>query len=88
MCNCGKKRTGISQQPNTVNKNYFSATQPTTTSSLKTPVQFKYTGKTALTVTGNITRKNYRFNFTGDIQTIDFNDASSLMSIPVLRRIS
>ena len=48
---------------------------------------FQYTGKTALTVTGNITQNRYRFNFPGDVQAIHSKDAAGMMSLPVLRRM-
>ena len=83
MCNCGKKRTEYSQQSN------ITATQ------MKTPVQqmqqnansvFEYTGKTALTVMGNITGRRYRFNRPGDMQSIDPRDAAGMMAVPILRK--
>ncbi len=50
-------------------------------------LNFQYTGKTALTVTGNITQNRYRFNFPGDVQAIHSKDATGIMSLPILRRI-
>ena len=86
MCNCGKKRTELKQQPIVHNKINVVTTQSMLHKTA--PVLFKYIGNTALTVTGNITRKNYRFSFNGDVQSIDFSDAASMAAIPVLKRIT
>jgi hypothetical protein len=48
---------------------------------------FEYTGDTALTVTGTVTRKQYRFTGNGDIQLIDYRDTGGMMAIPVLRKL-
>ncbi|NII28185.1 hypothetical protein HB364_24090 [Pseudoflavitalea sp. X16] len=83
MCNCGNKRTEYAQQ----------ATPGTPRQALKLPVQtynyasFEYTGKTALTVTGNVTGRQYRFQATGARQDIDYRDIAGIVGIPVLRRI-
>ena len=66
MCNCGKKRNELKQQPGVFNTIMQIKTQPVVQK--KETVLFKYTGKTGLTITGSVTRKNYRFNFPGDIQ--------------------
>jgi len=83
MCNCGKKRSDYTQQP------YTTATTNVSTTHAQNivPVNFQYTGKTALTVTGNITGRRYRFNYPGDVQPIDSRDAASLMAVPVLKKI-
>lgn len=47
---------------------------------------FEYTGKTALTVIGNVSGRKYRFNYSGDIQPVDKRDEAGMMGIPVLRR--
>lgn len=83
MCNCGNKRTEYKQQNTVVSaplKTVNSGTQQSTNS------VFEYTGKTALTVMGNITGRRYRFNRTGDLQSIDPRDAAGMMAVPVLRR--
>ena len=87
MCNCGKKRTGLTQQSNVSRINAESNIQPPLVQKQET-VLFQYTGKTGLSVTGNRTRKNYRFSFSGDVQQVDFSDAFSMMNIPVLTRIN
>lgn len=48
---------------------------------------FQYTGKSALTVTGKITGKNYRFTKPGEMQVIDYRDASGMMAVPVLKKV-
>jgi hypothetical protein len=85
MCNCGKKRTELKQHTSVVSRTIIQPIQQATQN--KTGIAFQYTGKTALTVTGNVTRKTYRFNFPGDMQTIDVNDASGMNSITVLKRM-
>lgn len=94
MCNCGKKRQSLKQaSTNTAVKstqNTVSRQQPVRLLQTMLPkkiVNFQYTGNTALSITGSITRKNYRFNFPGDIQAIDYNDASAMLGVPVLKKI-
>jgi hypothetical protein len=48
---------------------------------------FEYTGETALTVIGNITRQRYRFNSKGDIQLIDYRDVSGMMAVPMVQKL-
>ena len=50
-------------------------------------VRFEYVGKTPLTVIGNVTRKQYRFNYPGDKQNIDYRDVSGVMGMPELKRL-
>jgi hypothetical protein len=84
MCNCGNKRNNYTQQQasNSVNTN---------SSASKTGINvgntnFEYTGKTALTVKGNVTGKSYRFNYPGEIQAIDLRDVAGMAMVPVLKR--
>jgi hypothetical protein len=79
MCNCGKKRREYSQ-PNVSVSNTAKSNMANT--------NFQYTGRTALTVTGNITGKNYRFNYPGQIQTIDHRDAFAMKTIPMLKKLN
>ena len=83
MCNCGNKRESFSAQ--------------TAGAGRKEPIQrpgekmwpdinFIYTGQSALSATGSITGKRYRFNGPGDKQLIDYRDAPSMMKVPVLQR--
>ena len=50
-------------------------------------INFMYTGQSALTVTGSVTGKRYRFSGPEDKQLVDYRDASSMMNVPVLKRI-
>jgi hypothetical protein len=85
MCNCGNKRETFSAKQTMIlsgNQNFSkhgSKTWP--------DINFEYAGKTALTVRGNISGKNYRFSAPGDVQLIDYRDASSLMAVPVLKKL-
>ena len=85
MCNCGNKR-------NELNSPSFSMSGTVTAKRNRQPiwpdVSFEYTGKTALSVTGNITGKRYRFSHSGDEQLIDYRDASGMRSIAVLRKVN
>jgi hypothetical protein len=87
MCNCGKKRSQLTQQSNTNNRLVNALQHQQINPQKKEPVLFQYTGSTALSVIGNITRRNYRFNFSGDKQYIEPGDAAAMMAIPVLKRI-
>jgi hypothetical protein len=81
MCNCGNKRTAYTQQAG--------ATKPvvsnTTTNVMN--ASFEYVGKTALTVIGNVTGKNYRFSYPGDKQLIDMPDIQGMLTVPVLKKL-
>ncbi|HEY6979002.1 MAG TPA: hypothetical protein VH396_22055 [Chitinophagaceae bacterium] len=81
MCNCGKKRNEYSRS-NALALNNTAAVSNTSN------INFEYTGKTALTVTGNITRKNYRFNYPGHIHTVDHRDVPGMIEVPVLKKVS
>lgn len=87
MCNCGKKRVQYSHPA------LHGDVTRRSDSKMATPTQafsysvFEYTGKTAVTVRGNVTGTNYRFNFTGNRQNIDSRDAAGIMSVPVLKKV-
>lgn len=84
MCNCGSKRNDIAVTSSfKLNNQNFEPQK----SSMWPDAYFEYTGKTALTVTGNISGKQYRFNNSGDKQMVDYRDASGLMKVPVLKRV-
>lgn len=60
---------------------------PVNTPSRTTPfVPFAYVGKTALTVIGNVTGRQYRFNHPGARQAIDYRDVPGIKGIPVLKK--
>ena len=85
MCNCGKKRNTLSQS-NTSNNNHGQGVQQSLAQK-KPAVTFQYTGKTALTVTGSITKRSYRFNFPGDIQHIEFSDTAAMTAKKKKKRV-
>jgi hypothetical protein len=51
-------------------------------------VSFEYVGEFGLTVVGGITRRAYVFREPGARVGVDRRDVLSLLSIPVLRRVS
>lgn len=85
MCNCGNKRETFasSESFQLSNMNNFSGA----VTKMWVDVNFEYTGKTALSVRGTISGKNYRFSKPGDVQQIDYRDASSMMGVPVLKKL-
>lgn len=85
MCNCGNKRSAFSKEAHTdsVNTKMKTAAQTPSVSA-----SFEYIGKTALTIIGNVTGTQYRFNYTGNRQNIDHRDIPGIMSIPVLKKVS
>ncbi len=86
MCNCGNKRNQFASQQS------FKISDAERTQLLQKKmwpdVSFEYKGKTALSVSGSISGKNYRFNNPGDIQMVDYRDAPSLMAIPLLKKLN
>lgn len=85
MCNCGNKRAIFASADSfrVSNRNNFAGS----VTKMWPDVDFEYTGKTALSVRGTISGKNYRFSKPGDVQSIDYRDASSMMGVPVLKRL-
>jgi hypothetical protein len=82
MSCCGNKRTEYAQT-------IAGSGKPTieyTSRKMWDDVYFEYTGATALTVTGSITGKRYRFACKGDVQLIDYRDAGGMRAVPVLKR--
>jgi len=81
-CNCGKQREEHhSQSPAGSNKNTVSSKNK-----IWDDVYFEYTGQSELSVTGKITRRQYRFSGPGDLQAVDYRDASALMAIPAVKK--
>ncbi|MGB8191743.1 MAG: hypothetical protein WCF67_07490 [Chitinophagaceae bacterium] len=60
---------------------------PVRTIQLQDSVYFEYTGKTALSITGNITGYKYRFTAPGNVQEVDYRDSGSMMAVPVLKLV-
>ncbi len=48
---------------------------------------FAYVGRTALTVTGGATGRQYRFTSPGALATVDGRDAPSMRQIALLRSV-
>ena len=82
MCNCGKKRMAYSQHSGNVNTKRDAPVQTSAYAS------FEYTGKTALTIIGNVTGTRYRFNYPGNKQNIDHRDIPGIVTIPVLKKVN
>jgi hypothetical protein len=81
MCNCGNKRDTLTQS---LSSDIVPEGTPVR---IRPDVNFEYTGNSGLSVTGGVTGNKYRFNHPGDIQLIDYPDASGMMAIPVLKKI-
>jgi hypothetical protein len=86
MCNCGKKREDYSAGQSSRLSNYKNIESPQ--NKIWNDTYFEYTGLTALSVTGKISGKNYRFTHPGNIQPIDYRDVSGMMAVPVLRKVN
>jgi hypothetical protein len=85
MCNCGNKRNEFTTQSPAGSASKQPIHIPT--QKMSPDINFMYTGQSALTVTGRITGKQYRFSTPGDRQLVDYRDASSMLMVPVLKRI-
>lgn len=78
MSCCGDKRAAYTQQASN------SPAQPATgyvPPKMWPDVHFEYTGETALTVTGNITGGRYQWARKGEVQLVDYRDASGMMNM-------
>lgn len=84
MCNGGNKRNDVAGTTSFKLNNQSFEPQK---SSMWPDAYFEYIGKTALTVTGNISGKQYRFTKSGDKQIVDYRDASGLTKVPVLKKV-
>lgn len=78
MCDCGNKRDSFTALTGTVNN---------ATKKMWQDAWFMYTGQSALTITGYISGKQYRFSASGEQQLIDYRDASAMMTVPVLKKV-
>jgi hypothetical protein len=85
MCNCGSKRNEFAS-PQLFKTNDTVKTQ-LLQKKMWPDVSFEYKGNTALSVKGNISGKNYRFNHPGDVQLIDYRDSPAMMAIQVLKKL-
>ena len=75
MCNCGKKRMELQ-------RGLHQAVSPREMQQVK----FEYLGKTSLRITGNATKKTYRFDFPGAVQEVFNQDVPYLLLCPLLKR--
>ena len=85
MCNCGNKRNELATQSPAGSASKQPIHIPT--QKMSPDISFMYTGQSALTVTGRVTGKQYRFSVPGDRQPVDYRDTSSMLMVPVLKRI-
>jgi len=85
MCNCGNKRNTLSTQTSGMPPGKQPV--PIPTHKMGPDIGFVYTGQSALSVTGTVTGKRYRFSKPQEQQMVDFRDASAMMLVPVLKRI-
>lgn len=83
MCNCGNKRETLTQSLSLSG----SVTPDKNPPGMWADSSFEYTGKSGLTITGFVTGKKYRFNHPGDVQLIDYRDASAMAGVPVLKKV-
>lgn len=81
MCNCGNKRN---EQIQSLSGDVIAERSHIR---MWPDVNFEYTGNSGLSVTGGITGKKYRFTHPGDIQLIDYRDASGMMAVSVLKKV-
>ena len=51
-------------------------------------VVFEYIGRTALTASGAVTGKRYRFEHPGARVTVDARDRASLDALPMLKQVA
>jgi hypothetical protein len=85
MCNCGNKRDELATQSPARHSNAEPLNEPERKT--RTDTNFVYTGNSALSVTGSVSGKRYRFNFMGDTQMIDYRDVEGMYAVPVLKKI-
>lgn len=85
MCNCGNQRSQLGGQQFTGMEKSELITAPG--QKMWPDIKFRYTGQSALSVTGTITGRRYRFNKPEEEQPVDFRDAPSMLMVPVLKRL-
>jgi hypothetical protein len=79
MSCCGSQRAAQRQEP--------SASAQETRHWASAPVEFEYTGRTQLTVTGPLTGAVYHFKATGARLRVHGSDAPSLLYVPGLKPV-
>ncbi len=81
---CGNQRAHAAAAPFPIGKQ---RPRPVSPAASATPaVTFEYTGETALTVTGPVTRTVYRFPVPGAKVAVDAGDARAVAGVPNVRR--
>ncbi|AHF17732.1 hypothetical protein [Niabella soli] len=85
MCNCGNRRQQFQQQ--VVARHYDQPAENAVEKKVQ-DVTFEYIGKTALTVTGSITRKRYYFSHPDQVLKVDYRDAPGMMAVPLLKKVN
>jgi hypothetical protein len=86
MSCCGQKRV----QQRSTGSAFVHASKAPRASAGRLPMgaaYFEYTGATAITVVGSITRRQYRFATPGVPVEVDARDRPSLARVPLLREI-
>ena len=83
MCNCGKQRIETFDPYQQISNKV----DDLEVNKAREDNHFEYIGKTGLTVTGLVTGRKYRFNFSGDVQPVDYEDSQSMMAVPVLKKL-
>jgi hypothetical protein len=92
MCNCGKKRSSLNTTARSAvapvqNQQPIAARPQPSLAHTDQSIMFQYTGSTALSIIGRVTRKSYRFNFPGDIKPVAIVDATDMKTVPVLKMV-
>jgi len=82
MC-CGRNANQMASVPNKV---YLPVRPGSQTPEQTRPVEFEYTGNTALTVVSPITGLKYRFPQPGARTSVDTKDRSWIAFVPHLKR--
>ncbi len=87
MC-CGKSRAVLSQTGMVSPANRGVRPSPAVASRQRSSVAyFEYTGKTALTVIGRVTRTSYRFSAPGSRLSVDLRDRAAVAAVPGLAQV-
>jgi hypothetical protein len=84
MSCCGSKRESLKQS--------FASSAEEQTEQLSTKmwndVLFEYTSNNSFTVKGSVTGNRYSFNKTGELQLVDYRDASGMRAEPLLKKVN
>src|SRR5687768_4519569 len=86
-CCGGRRQQFLSETQRHGDVNGMQEQSPQSPSTNSAPVYFEYSGTTALTVQGPISRQRYRFAEPGARMAVDRRDAPSLAGVPLLRRV-